>query len=442
MKLPIAIHRGIFLWGIFFLLAGCATPPSITRVGKEPSLSTKGMQKPDIVVANAREFLEFCVDLDSQDDRLRTGYDAKFNPIQSRVWYKETDSREKVAQALASHSTSHALQNRLQDCPVALSGDAQKDAQALVGDPRCNGFGPFQNAWILYANKDRSAFALAIRGTVITSHPSVVEDLLATTIKAVNGLTIDDTPIRFGMTSSAEVHAGFAYATFSLLFDHDFGALHELLNLPQGAQLYIVGHSQGAAMATLTQALLYFGMEDHLAGLSEGQFQLKSYVFAQPKPGNVDFANDFMYVTNWHGNAIVINNDLDPITRVPFTFELTSDWSYDIGGKPVWLKGIQEVAQIGTSLRSIVSTALQEKIDAYVKTEQIFFFGAPKNGAATHAFNQNGGGVSVNYAAAGLILPLQGDPQALVAHANDPFYQHHATTYRELLKQLDELSGD
>ncbi len=443
MEWLIAFHRGIFLSGIFLLLAGCATPPSITRVGKELPPSTKGVQTPDIVAANAREFLEFCVDLDNQDDRMHSGYDAKFDPIRSRIWHKEVDSREKVAQTLASHSASHASQRLPQDCPVAPSGNANKDFPALVCDPQRNGFGPFQNAWILYANKDRSAFTLAIRGTIISSRPSVVEDLLATTIKAVDGLKIDETPIRFGMTSSAEVHAGFAYATFSLLFDHEFGALPELLKLPHGTQLYIVGHSQGAAMATLTQALLHYGMEDHLAGLTEGQFRLKSYVFAQPKPGNVDFANDFMHVTSLHGDAIVINNDLDPIPRVPFTFELTSDWSGDIGGEQVWLRGVQEVARIGISLRSIVSTATQKKIDAYIKTEQIFYyFDLPRNGATTHAFNQNGGGVSVNYAAAGWILPLQGDPHALVTRADDPFYQHHATTYRELLKQLDEFSGN
>jgi hypothetical protein len=83
----------------------------------------------------------------------------------------------------------------------------------------------------------------------------VIEDALLRPIKANPGINIrDDQWVKFADMEHAEVHSGFAYATMSLLFDDNYGLLTRLLDrnlIPNGSDLYIVGHSQGAAMATL-----------------------------------------------------------------------------------------------------------------------------------------------------------------------------------------------
>jgi hypothetical protein len=413
---------------LLLVLSGCSNAAPLVLPNPSTSESGDGFPSNGLDKGEATEFIEFCVDLDSQDDRLKPGYDKNLDPKFGADWSSIKDSRTLVADDAVATGKLHLPppKNDDSDCEVPAS-----DKDKIEKDPRCNGFGPFQNAWVLYkSNKVENTYALAIRGTVMGSKRNVVEDLLATTISASSGLRLEGRdPVRFASLSSAEVHGGFAYATFSMLFDNDFGAMRYLDKLPQGAKLYIVGHSQGAAMATLTHALLHYGMEDNLAELKPGRFKLKSYGYAQPKPGNVDFANDFMNITFPHGSAVVINNDIDPVPKVPFTFELDSDWDSDIGGSESWLKFIKSIAGAGKTLRSGFSSAMQDKIDKLVKGEKLDYFGKAK-------FAKFTGGASVNYASAGLIIPLRGDVDALVTKKADSFYQHHATTYRDLLVQI------
>jgi hypothetical protein len=44
-------------------------------------------------------------------------------------------------------------------------------------------------------------------------------------------------------------------------------------------------------------------------------------VFAQPKPGNWQFAMDFAQIAGSHGMAFVINNDLDWVPQLPLSLE-------------------------------------------------------------------------------------------------------------------------
>lgn len=406
---------------VVFLVAGCSTTAPIER--KNPSRNESGDGFPSgFDASEVKNFIEFCVDLNSQDDRLDPKHDPIFNPKPTPDWLPLVDSRKMVAQAIVSGKIKSGKHGDAddEDCHADRTNE-----KAIENDPRCNGFGPFQNAWVLYQNdKQPNTYALAIRGTVVSNAPTVVEDMLASTISAVDGLKIGGTPVRFASLSSAEVHAGFAYATFSTLFDTDFGAFKVLEKLPEGSRLYIVGHSQGAAMATLTHALLHYGMDDNLgAKLHPGRFKLKSYGFAQAKPGNADFANEFMYITYRHGNGVAINNDLDPIPKVPFSFESSSDWVYGISGKGFWISAIHGAASAGRSVRSWFSSAVEKNIDEYVKTENFYLFDGKK-------LETKRSGSSLNYASAGIVVPLHGE---IVEKKGDEFYQHHATTYRRLL---------
>lgn len=413
---------GVACLVVVFLVAGCSTTSPIERKNPSRNDSGDGFPSKGFDVSEVKDFIEFCVDLNSQDDRLAPGYSPIFDPKPTPDWRVTADSRKRVMEAIVSgkiKSGKHRDKDD-EDCQVPTT-----DAVGLEKDPRCNGFGPFQNAWVLYQNqKQPNTYALAIRGTVVSSKPTVIEDMLASTVSAVDGIKIGGTPVRFASLSSAEVHAGFAYATFSTLFDKDFGAFKELEKLPEGSKLYIVGHSQGAAMATLTHAMLHYGMEDSLGNkLHAGRYKLKSYGFAQAKPGNADFANEFMAITYKYGNGVAINNDLDPIPKVPFSFESGSDWVYGISGKGFWISAIHSAAGAGKSIRSWFSSAVEKNIDEYVKTENFYLFDGKK-------LETKRSGSSLNYASAGMVVPLHGE---IVEKKGDEFYQHHATTYRGLL---------
>jgi len=54
-------------------------------------------------------------------------------------------------------------------------------------------------------------------------------------------------------------------------------------------------------------------------GLRDSGFTLKSDVFAQPKPGNWQFAMDFSRIAGSKGTAFVINNNLDWVPQTPLS---------------------------------------------------------------------------------------------------------------------------
>src|SRR5208283_141394 len=100
--------------------------------------------------------------------------------------------------------------------------------------------------------------------------------------------------VTFASLPRAEVHEGFAYGIFTQLFDGDYGVLARIKDeIPAGSTLIITGHSQGAALATLAHAFFYYAAQEGRFGVPEMKLKLRSYVFAQPKPGNTQFTLDF-----------------------------------------------------------------------------------------------------------------------------------------------------
>ncbi|MHB8392130.1 MAG: lipase family protein [Acidobacteriaceae bacterium] len=86
------------------------------------------------------------------------------------------------------------------------------------------------------------------------------------------------------------------------------------------------GYGQGAAIATLLHAMLLQTSTDApgvLPGvLKKWEFQFKSYVFAQPKPGNWQFGHDFGQAAGNRGFAICVNNNRDWVPQVPLSVDL------------------------------------------------------------------------------------------------------------------------
>ena len=131
-----------------------------------------------------------------------------------------------------------------------------------------------------------------------------------------------------------------------MLFEKERGILRRLRDekLPDNAKLFITGHSQGAAIATLVHSFLYYAITDpvdryklnlQLKQSTNSGVQIKSYLFAQPKPGNLQYAEDFARITK--DLSYVINNDLDPVPQVPLSLqvpsEVVADVAYENRGK-------------------------------------------------------------------------------------------------------------
>ena len=213
--------------------------------------------------------------------------------------------------------------------------EASRDRKKAFQD----GLGPYDNAWQFWQKKGENLHTIVIRGTVYNTG-SVIDDALATTIKSDGFLRVGPEkkrlPLLFSPVEDGAVHLGFSWGTAILTFHKEKGILQELLKIPDRSQLYITGHSQGAAIATLLHALLYYssreGLETPLGkALSAKQFDIKSYVFAQPKPGNWQFAQDFAEIAGNQGRLLCLNNSRDWVTQVPFAYGLVDD----ITGNPI-----------------------------------------------------------------------------------------------------------
>lgn len=404
--------------------------------------------------SEAKDFIEFCVDLDSQDDRQAHPDDPLYTPqYDPKVWKTVYDSRDHVARDLVTHrddpqdpwhklyqETGDRWRNDLASHQLYMPA---WDEQQLSQDPRYNGFGHYQTAWVLYQNQTvvppaPPIYAIAIRGTVLSSQPSAVEDILFHPVLAQHFLNDD---VSFASYQGASVHSGFAFATFTLLFDERYGILQALrqYQVPDGARLYIVGHSQGAAMATLVQAFLHYAGTTQAAtgatatgdpfGLDSKHFALKSYTFAQPKPGNFYFAADFARYTQAADSAIVINNDIDPVPQVPLTLQDLGDIEDYLPGASFGANLLRYISGIGSGLRGTIGRAAEPFVKHADSGYGLFL---PDDSPTTH--NTDRTGSSWNFVAAGHVLLVFGTPQTLCGTGCDQFIQHHAWMYRDLIK--------
>jgi hypothetical protein len=393
-------------------------------------------------ITEVKDMIEFCVDLDSQDDLQNDlnnaikQEDSIYNPLINKDrWEIVVDSRE-----------------------LFKSGERQPDK---------NGFPPFNNAWTLSrlvsAEADKpKIYALAIRGTVMSSNPSVKEDALSTTIAANYGIELpvgSYLPVSFADLPRAEVHAGFAYGAFSALFDGTYGILTNLkkygvepgseiiitdgilTNLKKygvepGSEIIITGHSQGAAMATLIHAFFHYAMRDKRFGLGDMNYALKSYVFAQPKPGNNQFSMDFAEIASSRNNAFVLNNTLDSVPQVPLTLQTIDDAVDDLAVVDEMEKMALNALNLLNPIRSLVSSHIADKIARMqtLKTEDLYF----AEELTQNRTKNKTEAVSLNYVPAGNIVPLIGDPSGKYYNGQkvDAFIQHHATTYRKLIENI------
>lgn len=324
------------------------------------------------------------------------------------------------------------------------------------------GMGPHNNGWQFWQKGQSDVYAIVIRGTE-SNRQSISQDAIATSISANAILevgTADDgkrywLPLVLASTPQAETDLGFTYGAATLLFHRDDGILATLRerNPKPGSKIFITGHSQGAAIATLVHAYIHHAINEteHATlgrlnpdghGLAGKSYSLKSYLFAQPKPGNSEFALDFARIAGSSQAAYVINNNLDWVPKVPLALQGPSE-VYD------------ELYDSARDGRGLVERVISSNLLKFAMwgVKRLRSFGAGVSQGITDdpfiAFSRDGlnhqafvpvdhsksrpEAFSLNYSAAGNLIPVFGE----YGVSNDWMHQHHGTTYRSLVeKQL------
>src|SRR5215813_9555023 len=200
--------------------------------------------------------------------------------------------------------------------------------------------GQFTEKWQLWQNASGS-YAIVLRGTVLDAG-SILEDLISFLVPAIGRVMVGHIQIdySFAASSEASLHFGFALGTLLLLKDPNDGILVQLASkVPTGSPIYITGHSQGAAMATLLRSY---------------------YVYAQPKPGNDHYACDFESRFCNSGFAFRVTNSLDWVPQVPFTLEFPGDINTP---NPLSALANPRLATIFTLLKPLVDNARNNIVD-------------------------------------------------------------------------------
>lgn len=333
---------------------------------------------------------------------------------------------------------------------LGLSAFAETDApQPPIPDPRdmwdlvfdSPVVGPFDNKWQLWRKKGQGPFAIAIRGTV-EEGGSILEDLIALMVKAQGTLGIGGVNhnYQFAADPRAGVHLGFALATILLLNDPVNGIIARVRNqIPAGSNVYITGHSQGAAMATLLRSFF------HYSGRLEN-CSIKTYVFAQPKPGNVHYAEDFESLFCGPAMAYRVTNTLDWVPEVPFTLQSPEDVDapnpLTVYASPSLL--ITLISKGVSDIRTLIEYHSRSHFQAMaVAVAQTHPAAAAAGGpSALNAVPFAADFIaSLEYVNAGTDFPLEGTP-CVWAECHDSLFEHHATTYYALLRSLAPASSE
>lgn len=178
------------------------------------------------------------------------------------------------------------------------------------------------NRWDLWISED-SLVVVSIRATV-GDFTSWIENFYAAMIPASGKLQLSETDFfNYNLSSDPKsaVHAGWVIALAYMQTEIE-SRIDSCLN--KGYRNFIItGHSQGGAIAYLLTADLWLKKN---AGSFEETFNLKTYCSGAPKPGNINFAREYEYLTQagWAYNVV---NAADWVPEVPFSVQTINDYN-------------------------------------------------------------------------------------------------------------------
>lgn len=212
----------------------------------------------------------------------------------------------------------------------------------------------------------------------------------------------------------------------------------------EGSTLVLTGHSQGAALGTLAHAFFHYAAQENLCGIGGKKLTLRSHLFAQPKPGNTQFALDFAEITGAGTTATIYTNTLDPVPKIPPSHIFLADAAEDMPAQSGGIDFLKAINNGWNGLRRGFSRWTEGKLAKQVAKMQgkegHGFYQWQELVAASVAQPPAGG--SGGYMPAGNVVPLRGHLNGSYYYenaadgTNDEVIQHHATTYRRLLEDL------
>jgi hypothetical protein len=242
----------------------------------------------------------------------------------------------------------------------------------------------------------KNRFAVCFRGTT-NAITSILEDALVIMIPASVSFKLRKKhTISLAKDPRARVHFGFTIGLASMIPDLLI-QLELILGLSPAPELFIIGHSQGAALATLCTSFLHY---QHLYTIEP--VNRKTYVFAQPKPGNDYYGYDFEHITAncdcVNSKGFRVTNTQDWVPQIPLSIQLPSDLSHP---NPLTTTDIYSKYPL---LKKVIETIESLKLPT-----------------------------TLNYFGCGTPILLEGIPGTNSADPNDFFWQHHAAQYYNLL---------
>lgn len=333
-------------------------------------------------------------------------------------------------------------------------------------------FGIFKNTWQLWQNPEKNQYAVVFQGTEsYNALEDILLPLLQIKISAQGNILGSEYSfnLSFPETSGAGAHAGFTYATLVMFLD----VLYQLhsANPQKGSTVFITGHSMGAAIATCMTSML----STFLARAKSLPYPLsllfkwldnisdwKTYVFAQPKPGNEVYSNEIDFIFSNNGAFYRTTQTLDWVPQVPLTLECLTDINTP---NPIsttidpWLAKLLPSAEDIVKFLELKWNDLIKDIDRYLNQDLKL---ALSQLAAAEEQNLNARFpyisseintlldsvqasvdlvYSLNFASSGTPIILQGNAAAPLNPQNpkDFMWQHHAAQYYWLLSQYYNL---
>ena len=178
------------------------------------------------------------------------------------------------------------------------------------------------NRWELWFSDDSIA-AISIRGTT-PNLASWTENLFAAMVPATGSLTFSQEDVFYYHLSDqdqAAVHTGWLIGTVSIYRD----LIPKLDScLANGiTDFYLIGHSQGGAIATLLTSLLLHLKKDNP---QYAPLTIKTYASAAPKTGNLYFAYEYEALTQ-EGWAFNVVNSADWVPEGPYAIQTIDDFN-------------------------------------------------------------------------------------------------------------------
>lgn len=181
-----------------------------------------------------------------------------------------------------------------------------------------------KNRWDLWLRKDARAIVISIRGT-INDGASWLENFYSVMLPAQGSIQLNDSTLfdyHFADNQRATVHAGWTIGIASMAP----GIVEKIKEQYQNnvRDIYVVGHSQGGALAFLLNSMLRYKIKHREL---PSDLRIKSYCSAAPKPGNLYYAYDFDFINrgDW---AFTVVNATDWVPETPFSLQALDDFNH------------------------------------------------------------------------------------------------------------------